>query len=211
VTWTEGLPTLAAGAHVVPEDGACLMEYVSVLAGATFSDHPRCTDPTLAALARLVNDACTDAGRAPLIVLAPDLAAAGPAGASRTAAVVLATVQSASAETGEPAVLRRHVRRAGRRYDRVTGVGPLATVARYLDPLHRLGAARRRLEASVTALCTIPGPQRDAALRRTLAAAATAACHPRAAGPPGAGTPELRRPAARSPSPGDVVDRRQRA
>ena len=65
------------------------MEYVSVLAGAPFSDHPRGTDPTLAALARLVNDACTDAGRPLLAALAPQLACTGPLDPRETAALVV--------------------------------------------------------------------------------------------------------------------------
>ena len=50
------------------------MEYVSVLAGAPFTDHPRCTHPALATLARLVNDWIDDDGaRSELARLAPDL------------------------------------------------------------------------------------------------------------------------------------------
>ena len=70
----DGLPMLARGGHRSPEQGACLMEYVSVLAGAQFSDHPRCTHPALAQLARVVNDEVIDpAARARLAMLAPDL------------------------------------------------------------------------------------------------------------------------------------------
>src|SRR4051794_10030564 len=47
----DGLPDIQAGAHVVPEAGACLMEYVSVLAGSPFGAHPRCTAPPLAPVA----------------------------------------------------------------------------------------------------------------------------------------------------------------
>ena len=68
------------------------MEYVSVIAGTPFSDHPRCTDPTLAALARLVNDACTDSGRHLLTAFAPELTRIGPVDPLGTAAIVLATV-----------------------------------------------------------------------------------------------------------------------
>ncbi|MFN2533759.1 MAG: hypothetical protein ABR528_00725 [Pseudonocardiaceae bacterium] len=68
------LPVLSRGWHRGPEDGACVMEYVSVLAGARFTDHPRCTPPALAALARLVNDRIVDDGvRSKLALLAPDL------------------------------------------------------------------------------------------------------------------------------------------
>ena len=50
------LPVLTRGRHHRPEDGACLMEYVSVLSGEAFSDKPRCTHHALAELARVVND-----------------------------------------------------------------------------------------------------------------------------------------------------------
>jgi len=68
-----GLPALPTGRHRDPEQGSCLMEYVSVLAGERFSDHPPCTHPTLARLARQVNDAATDTGRPRLARLAPGL------------------------------------------------------------------------------------------------------------------------------------------
>jgi hypothetical protein len=48
----ERLPQLRPGWHLGPDDGACLMEYVSVLAGVPFTDSPRCTDSLLAALTR---------------------------------------------------------------------------------------------------------------------------------------------------------------
>jgi hypothetical protein len=68
------LPLLTRGWHRGPEDGACVMEYVSVLAGGRFTDHPRCTPPALAALARLVNDRIVDDDvRSQLALLAPDL------------------------------------------------------------------------------------------------------------------------------------------
>lgn len=70
----DGLPMLDRGGHRSPDQGACLMEYVSVLAGTRFSDHPRCTHPALAQLARVVNDEVVDpASRSRLAVLAPDL------------------------------------------------------------------------------------------------------------------------------------------
>jgi hypothetical protein len=65
----EFLPTLAAGAHSAGEGQACVMEYVSILAGEHFSDSPSCTDPVLAAAARSVNDWMTDEGRHLLVPL----------------------------------------------------------------------------------------------------------------------------------------------
>jgi hypothetical protein len=75
-----GLPLLGPGQHQRAEHGACLMEYVSVLAGLPFTDRPRCTHPALARLARLVNDRIdSDVVRSELAVLAPALIGArGP-------------------------------------------------------------------------------------------------------------------------------------
>lgn len=68
------MPVLDAGAHHRPEEGACLMEYVSVLAGQRFGDEPRCTPPGLGELARLVNDHIQDRQvRHRLAELAPGL------------------------------------------------------------------------------------------------------------------------------------------
>lgn len=91
------LPILGKGAHRRPQHGACLMEYVSVLTGARFNDHPRCTHPALATLARLVNDEIdNDDIRSELAVLAPDLAAIHRSEVS-TAPVVIATCLRAAA------------------------------------------------------------------------------------------------------------------
>jgi hypothetical protein len=73
-----GIPVLTRGKHRKPSHGACLMEYVSVLAGNPFSDAPACTDPTLAAVARAVNDYSGDAQRQRLALLATELTSAGP-------------------------------------------------------------------------------------------------------------------------------------
>jgi len=45
------------------------MEFASYLAGERWSDHPECTHPLLAALARDVNDLTTDAARGRLLPL----------------------------------------------------------------------------------------------------------------------------------------------
>ncbi|ADB32935.1 hypothetical protein Kfla_3882 [Kribbella flavida DSM 17836] len=66
-----GVPVLSAGSHRDARDGACFMEYASYLAGEPWSDHPRCTHPLLAHLAREVNDRTSSAGRAALAPLIP--------------------------------------------------------------------------------------------------------------------------------------------
>ena len=151
------------------------MEYVSVLAGSAFSDHPPGTDPTLATVARLVNDACTHAARQRLVAFAPELAGTARVDASTAAAIVLATLRSADRATGGTAVPCRLVRRAERRSARVTGTGPLAVLARRLDLLHRRGPAPRRLHLAVAVLRELQVSRRDEALHAVLAAALAAA------------------------------------
>lgn len=68
-----GLPHLDAGKHAHPEQGACLMEYVSVLAGQRFTDRPACTPAAVAVVARRVNDAVSDGARPRLARWAPEL------------------------------------------------------------------------------------------------------------------------------------------
>ncbi len=67
------IPVLSRGKHRNPRKGACLMEFASYLAGERWSDHPDCTHPLLATLARLVNDYTTDVGRNRLAGLAPSV------------------------------------------------------------------------------------------------------------------------------------------
>jgi hypothetical protein len=63
------MPVLSRGRHRTPRQGACFMEFASYLAGERWSDHPACTHPTVAALARDVNDLTSDLGRARLTSL----------------------------------------------------------------------------------------------------------------------------------------------
>ncbi len=67
----ELVPILSRGKHRSPGKGACFMELASYLAGERWSDHPACTHPLLAAVARDVNDYTSDAGRARLAGLIP--------------------------------------------------------------------------------------------------------------------------------------------
>jgi hypothetical protein len=67
------LPMLSPGKHRNPRTGACFMELASLLAGERWSDHPACTHPLLAAVARHVNDHTSDAGRQRLTDLIPSV------------------------------------------------------------------------------------------------------------------------------------------
>jgi hypothetical protein len=67
------LPVLSAGRHRNAKRGACFMEYASYLAGERWSDRPSCTHPTMASLARLVNDLTSDSERSGLSILIPSV------------------------------------------------------------------------------------------------------------------------------------------
>lgn len=67
------LPMLSRGKHRSPRKGACFMELASYLSGERWSDHPACTHPLLAALARGVNDYTSDDARPRLAVLIPSV------------------------------------------------------------------------------------------------------------------------------------------
>src|SRR6185312_13161890 len=69
----ELVPVLSRGKHRSARRGACFMEMASVLAGERWTDHPRCTHPLLAELARLVNDCSSDACRSELAALVPSV------------------------------------------------------------------------------------------------------------------------------------------
>lgn len=71
--FSDGIPVLGRGKHRSAKKGACFMEYASFLAGERFSDRPPCTHPSLAAIARLVNDWTDDTDRAELAPLVPSV------------------------------------------------------------------------------------------------------------------------------------------
>lgn len=73
VSVPEQFPILSRGKHRNPRKGACFMEMASYLAGERWSDHPACTHPLLAAVARNVNDCTTDANRSRLAELIPSV------------------------------------------------------------------------------------------------------------------------------------------
>jgi hypothetical protein len=54
---------LSSGSHEDFKDGACALELVSYVAGETWSDHPECVCPVLAAFFRAWNDGLADADR----------------------------------------------------------------------------------------------------------------------------------------------------
>jgi len=67
------VPVLSTGRHRSPRKGACFMEMASYLAGERWSDHPKCTHPLLAGLARQINDTVPDSVRARLAPMIPSV------------------------------------------------------------------------------------------------------------------------------------------
>lgn len=78
-TVPEGLPSIERGGHTPGEGKACIMEYVSLIAGEQWSDSPACTHPWLAQMARSLNDNMLDRERHLLIPLVGPLMGTGVA------------------------------------------------------------------------------------------------------------------------------------
>lgn len=54
---------LSKGKHTGPDDGACVMELASMLAGEPFTDHPVSVCPVIGSFLRAYNDSIDDARR----------------------------------------------------------------------------------------------------------------------------------------------------
>jgi hypothetical protein len=110
---------LDRGRHRGPADGQCLLELVSVLAGEPWSDHPRCVHPVLAAVARRVNDECTDSRRPQLVAFARPLIGTADTRQPVSPVLVGICLRAALRPTGRPlspSIERRltaELRRAG--------------------------------------------------------------------------------------------------
>ncbi len=76
---------LSKGKHVSPEDGACVMELASMLAGETFSDHPACACPVIASFLRAYNDSLDDDRRQDLYAYASKVVGSRSTGAVQRA------------------------------------------------------------------------------------------------------------------------------
>jgi hypothetical protein len=61
---------LSKGKHSSPEEGACVMELASMLAGESFTDHPNSACPVIGSLLRAYNDYAGDERRQDLYVYA---------------------------------------------------------------------------------------------------------------------------------------------
>ncbi len=91
----DGVPVLSRGRHRNARRGACFMEMASFLAGEKWSDHPACTHPLLATVARCVNDLADNGTRQRLTPMINDVIGLYPTDPRVEAAIVLRAAQSA--------------------------------------------------------------------------------------------------------------------
>lgn len=189
----DGLPVLGRGQHAAPEQGACFMEYASLLAGADFSDHPRCTHPLLAQVARMVNDALDDENRQRIAPLVPDVISIRNPMAQVTAELVAQlTAQALQHDPNSRRLAQLH-RRAVRRSN---AVGLRRRAVALSEPMYRTGTASQAVALCLRTLAS-RGPS---ALRQALEGAVAAARH--AAGAPspvGMPVASIKGPAVRTP------------
>jgi hypothetical protein len=149
------------------------MEYVSVLAGERFSDHPNCTDPALAVLARGVNDTIGAVTRRELAELAPDLIRTHrPERQRRTPAVIVACCARAGlAVAPSDKGLQRMLGRAERRLARIERRG-----SGWTPPppgSGRIPVSRAFARTTTTLFTHLDGATRDRALLELLRDAIT--------------------------------------
>jgi hypothetical protein len=172
-SYPEQLPRLRAGWHLGPDDGTCLMEHVSQVEGLKFTDTPRCTDPLLATLAQLVNDAVSDRARPQLVSFARRLASRPRVGIGSAPAIVLAVLGPALERRPARRDLRRHQARARRRAAAASRSGSGTDLrTRLLDELYRRGPARHALMSAVHAAA---GVEPDSVRNRLLSSMLDAA------------------------------------
>jgi uncharacterized protein YjiS (DUF1127 family) len=76
---------LSKGKHISPDDGACVMELASMLAGEPFSDHPACACPVIGSFLRAYNDSLDDGRRQDLYAYASKVVGSRSTGAVQRA------------------------------------------------------------------------------------------------------------------------------
>lgn len=169
----EGLPELQRGGHAKPEDGACLMEYVSVLAGEPFTDRPSCVDPLLVRLAWTVNDTAHAEVRTQLADLAPRFIGTATRNPLSAPAIVFACCSLARSylPPAEQGPLARAQARAEARMRRISARNS-PRQRRRGDRLYRDVYAESPLQASVRVLAAFDTSALPDLLRVALAAVA---------------------------------------
>ncbi len=157
---------LSRGRHRTPAQGLCLMELTALLSGTAHTDRPVTAHPVLAAIARVTNDASSDAARAQLLPLAArllDTRTQDPAVALTLVAISCETALAATPLPLWAPRLRRGLRQAQRRLSSLrTGTTVTTLTAR------EIRRAERTATLAAASLAFAPTADRDAVLRDLL-------------------------------------------
>lgn len=163
---------LSKGKHISPQDGACVMEMASMLAGEPFSDHPRCACPVIGSFLRAYNDSIDDARRQDLYAYASQIvgsrasAAVARARGERLAAWELELRQRRLARRLLPARLRAVGLRPRCALDAV-GTHAVHAIGRHTDASHREALALIDELLAIQSAPPAPGVQAPAAAPAT--------------------------------------------
>ena len=175
------LPVLSPGRHRNPRRGACFMEYASYLAGLRWSDHPSCTHPSVAALARLVNDVSSDEARSRLTALIPSVV--GLVGNDARVPLVVSSLAASSALPISSEIRQRALAAGLLRCERLlsTYAGPVvdrtrATVRAALDRAPAAEAWARAFEGDEAVTRPRPVTVSDEAILRASVIGIAEAC-----------------------------------
>jgi hypothetical protein len=140
---------LSAGKHSSPQDGACVMELASMLAGEQFTDHPACACPVIASFLRAYNDSVDDDRRQDLYGYASRVVG------SRASMRVQRARADRLAEWSSATFLRRYSRLLPTRLARVVAClhkPPLAIEALGASAAHAIPRHTPETHAAVLAL-----------------------------------------------------------
>jgi hypothetical protein len=151
---------LSRGRHQGPEQGACVMELASMLAGEPFSDHPRSACPVIGAFLRAYNDGLPDDRRQDLYAYAAKVVGTAAGRKIRRARARLCLEWFASQAAGDRRPSRisllvagwslGSVGRAAARAARASSESH-ASVLELIDRLIDLGRPRGALQVDVAA------------------------------------------------------------
>ena len=127
------------GAHSSPEEGACVMELASMLAGERFSDRPRAVCPVIAGFLRSYNDAVDDDRRQDLFPVASAVVGTATSDAEVIAERVQLIAEWARAQLADRPKRRLLGRRPGwvdESHGRDVGVRAVRAVGHIDDAVH---------------------------------------------------------------------------
>jgi hypothetical protein len=131
---------LSKGKHTNPEDGACVMELASMLAGEPFTDHPASVCPVIGSFLRSYNDSIDSERRQALYEYASKVVGSrGCAGTRQARAARLAEWAEEMQRSRPTRFLRSPLRRIGRlRRPPIDAIGTYAvhSIAKHTDQTH---------------------------------------------------------------------------